>query len=759
MSEAHSHDEVHLADQGECHDCQTPTSNQPIERRSDHRLIFKIQGMDCAEEVAILRREVGPLVGGGDRLDFDVLNGKMLVAANANAVTAEAIQDAVAKTGMRAEIVEGRRPAQADSRPQIQARLTAVSGLFVLLGVALHPWLTGHLLGAFGIAGSEAPPYVSMAAYVVAIALGGRYVVVKAWYAAQRLRPDMNLLMTVAVIGAIAIGQWLEGATVAFLFSLSLTLESWSVGRARRAIAALLELAPPTVRLIGEGRVEREVPAADVPVASRFVVKPGERIPLDGRVVAGNSAVNQAPITGESIPVGKQIGSEVFAATVNGDGALEIVSTKRADDTTLANIIKLVESAQSRRSPSEQWVEKFARVYTPAVMALAIAVALLPPLAFGAAWGDWFYRALVLLVIACPCALVISTPVSIVAALAAAARVGVLVKGGAYMELPGRLRAIAFDKTGTLSAGKPVVLAVQPVNGHSETELLARAAALEARSSHPLARAIVDYAKARGVEPIPATDVQILPGKGVSGVFDGRGFWLGSHRYLEERAQETHELHEQAAQIERDGRTVVVIGNESHVCGFIAIADAMRPEAADAVRALRRAGIEHLVMLTGDNRATAESIGRQVGIDEIKAELLPADKVAAIEALVAEHGLVAMVGDGVNDAPAMASASLGIAMGVVGSDAAIEAADIALMSDDLSKLAWLVAHSRRTLRIIRQNIGFSLAIKAAFVVLTFFGIASLWGAIAADMGASLLVVANGLRLLNAVEEKQPRTAV
>lgn len=747
MSDSHAHDHVHSRADDECQHAGAPASAKAPSRRLDHRLAFKIHGMDCAEEVAILRHEIGPLVGGGDHLDFDILNAKMLIAADANPVTAEAIQSAVAETGMQAELVSEQLSVPADKRPHAQALLTAASGLFIIVGVSLHAWLTGNLWAAFGIAGSEVPPIASMAAYVVAIAFGGRYVVVKAWYAARRLSPDMNLLMTVAVIGAVVIGQWLEAATVAFLFALSLTLESWSVGRARRAIAALLQLAPPTVRLIGENGVEREVDAAEVPLGARFVVKPGERIPLDGRVVAGKSAVNQAPITGESIPVGKQIGSEVFAATINGDGALEIASSKRAEDTTLANIIKLVELAQSRRSASEQWVEKFARVYTPAVMALAIAVALLPPLVFGADWGAWFYRALVLLVIACPCALVISTPVSIVAALAAAARAGVLVKGGAYMELPGRLRAIAFDKTGTLSAGKPVVLAVQPVNGHSESELLARAAALEARNSHPLALAIVDFARVHGIEFLPATDVQILPGKGVSGVFDGRNFWLGSHRYLEGRAQETPELHEQAARIERDGCTVVVIGNEGHVCGFIAIADAVRPESADAVRALHRVGIKHLVMLTGDNQATAESIGRQVGIDQIKAELLPADKVAAVEALVAEHGLVAMIGDGVNDAPAMASASLGIAMGAAGSDAAIEAADIALMSDDLSKLAWLVAHSRRTLRVIRENIAFSLLVKAVFVVLTFFGVASLWGAIAADMGASLLVVANGLRLL------------
>ena len=758
MPQLHAHDRDRPAEGADaCRACdETPAPRMTSGRASDYRLTFKIHGMDCAEEVDVLRREVGPLVGGEDHLDFDILNGKMMVATEASGGSADAIRAAVARTGMRAEEWRTGRPSAGsydERRRRMQVVLTAASGIFVLVGAALHAWIAGSLSAAFGEGLGSGVPIPAMAAYAATIIFGGRYVVVKAWYALRRLRPDMNLLMTIAVIGAVSIGDWLEAATVSFLFALSLALESWSVDRARRAIAALLDLAPPMARLADAQGVEREVPAAEVPVGARFIVKPGERIPLDGRVVAGTSAVNQAPITGESVPVPKQQSAEVFAGTINGEGALEVESTKRAEDTTLAHIIKLVETAQSRRSRSEQWVEKFARVYTPAVMVLAIGVAVLPPLTLGAEWNDWFYRALVLLVIACPCALVISTPVSIVAALAAAARAGVLVKGGAYIELPGRLRAIAFDKTGTLSEGRPVVLALRPLNGHSEEDLLARAAALEARSSHPLARAIAEYAASRGVVPVPAEDVQVLPGKGVTGTFQGRSFWLGSHRYLEERAQETRELHKHAQNFERQGRTVIVIGNDTHVCGLIAIADNVRPETRGSVQALRRAGIEHLLMLTGDNQATAESVGKEVGIEEVRAELLPADKVAAVEALVGEYGVVAMVGDGVNDAPAMASASLGIAMGAAGSDAAIEAADVALMSDDLSKLPWLVSHSRRTLRTIRENIALSLVVKTVFVLLTFFGLASLWGAIAADMGASLLVVANGLRLL-----RSPSTA-
>ncbi len=718
-----------------------------------HRYVFKVQGLDCAEEVATLRREVGPLVGGPARLAFDVLNGRMMVLENAERVSADEVRQAVRRTGMtavewRADDEESKRASERHQRAQ--SWFTTLSGISLFVGVALHVWLAGgfpEALRLFAGHGGQAMPLPEAVAYALAICFGARFVVVKAWYAARALRPDMNLLMVIAVAGAVGIGEWFEAAAISFLFALSLLLESWSVGRARRAIAQLLDLAPPVVRLKLNSGEEREVPAAEAPVGSRFVVKPGERIALDGRVVSGASAVNQAPITGESVPVSKEPGAEIFAGTINGDGALEVESTKAAADTTLARIIRLIEEAHGRRARAEQWVETFARIYTPAVIVLAIAVFLLPPLVFGGAWDDWFYRALVLLVIACPCALVISTPVSIVSALAASARQGVLVKGGTYIEQPAHLKAIAFDKTGTLTRGQPAVVGVVPLNGHTEQELLERAAALEARSTHPLAQAILDYAGQIDVDARPAEGAQVLPGKGVTGLFRGEEFWLGSHRYLLERGQETPEVSDRAEALEREGRTVVVIGNETHVCGLIAVADTVRPGARGVIEALRERGIAHLIMLTGDNRATGEAIAREVGIDEVQAELLPEDKVATVEALVAKYGTVAMVGDGVNDAPAMARASFGIAMGAMGSDAAIETADIALMTDDLAKLPWLVGHSRRTLAIIRENIVFSLGVKVVFVVLTFAGFATLWGAIAADVGASLLVVANALRLL------------
>lgn len=713
-------------------------------------LEFKIHGLDCAEEVAVLKRAVGPVVGGEERLAFDILNGRMSVEPGAVPVTLELVARAVARTGMRAEPWAEKQPSESESfwQRRIRSVMTAASGLFLVLGFAAHSVLAKSLWSAFAAEGAgHAIPLTAKALYGAAILTGAWFVLPKAWYALRGLRPDMNLLMTVAVAGAVGINEWLEAATVAFLLAVSLALESWSVGRARRAIAALMDLAPPAARLRRPDGTETEVPPDQVVVGAVVVVKPGERIPLDGRVVEGTSEVNQAPITGESVPVPKLPGDTVFAGTINGDGALEVECTKPAADTTLAHIVRLVGQAQAKRAPSEQWVEKFARGYTPAVMVLALAVLLIPPLLFSADMKTWLYNALVLLVIACPCALVISTPVSIVAALAASARHGVLVKGGLYMEAPAHLKAIAFDKTGMLTEGKPAVVQVVPLSGHNEKELLEIAAALEARSPHPLGQAIVAFAEEHGIQAPAAVEFQMIQGKGATARLDGQAYWLGSHRYLEERGQETEEVHQKLEALAQAGRTVVVMGNDQHVCGFIALADKVRPEAKETIAELHRTGMNHLVMLTGDNQGTARAIAEETGVDEVQAELLPADKVRAVEALVARYGSVAMVGDGVNDAPALARASVGIAMGVAGSDAAIETADIALMADDLTKLPWLVRHSRRTLAIIRQNIAFSLFIKALFVCLTLAGYAWLWAAIAADTGASLLVIFNGLRLL------------
>ncbi len=703
----------------------------------------------------MLRREVGPVAGGEDALSFDLLGGVMTVSG---AASAAAIISAVHRAGLRAELIESEsaeESTRSDEHRRNRELMTTLSGLFAAAGFATHATMAGGVLSAIGSegVGSAADvPWIARGLYLVGVAAGLRFVVRKAWGAARRLRPDMNLLMTVAVLGAIALGEWFEAATVAFLFALSLSLEAWSIGRARRAVAALLDLSPQTAR-VKTGGGEQDVPVAAVAVGSVVVIRPGDRVPLDGIILAGASSIDQAPITGESLPVPKEPGASVFAGSINGEGSLEIRTTHASTETTLARITRMVRDAQSKRGSAELWVDRFASRYTPIVMALALLIAVVPPLLQFGDWGQWAYRSLVLLVIACPCALVISTPVSIVAALAAAARVGVLLKGGRFLEVPARLRAIAFDKTGTVTEGRLRVTHIEALNGYTEREVMTNAAALEARSAHPLARAITEHAIASGIQPIPADNVALVPGRGATGSVDGKLVWVGSHRYLEERRQEQPEVHESLERLSLSGNSVVVVGDDRSVHGVIALADKPRAGIASLLEELRGLGILRLVMLTGDNHGTARAVGRATGFDEIHGELLPEDKVAAIRELSNRIGCVAMVGDGVNDAPALAVADVSIAMGAAGSDAAIESADVALMSDDLSKIPWLIRHSHRTGAVIRQNIVLSLSVKALFVWLTLVGGAALWSAIAADMGASLLVIANALRLLRARAQK------
>lgn len=798
---------------------------------------FRIEEMDCANEVGILRRELAPLVGNPDRLEFDVLARRMRVNLDGLAVRAEDVVAAVARTGMRAAPeapvragamprpvplgspahthahthdhaheqvhVSGiaPRPAQipalagcsccggacATPAPgdapaglsallprwlvelwtrQASLLLCAASGVALAAGIGVEWARTGSLLAVF--AESGVPHAATLALWLGAAVAGAWRVAPRALHAVRTLRPDMNLLMLTAVIGAAAIGQFFEGASVAFLFAVANQLESWSVDRARSAIAALLDISPSRALLLA---LPGDLPGApveagveSVPVGSRILIRAGDRVPLDGEVAAGSSDIDQSPITGESMPVPKRPGEAVYAGTINGGGVLEVLTTRAASDTTLARILHMVEAAQSRRARTVQWVDRFAAVYTPAMLAVAALVAVAPPLFFGGAWSAWAYEALVVLVIACPCALVISTPVSIVAGLTSAARNGVLVKGGSFLELPASLTAIAFDKTGTLTLGRPRVARVLPVDAHpqmrDEASALRIAAALEGPSSHPLARAIVHHARqalGAGMDAgTVAENHRTLPGLGAEGVVDGERWRIGNRRFYE---QDGPSGDAGGALLPTDGTgadgadqadaagSSVLLWNDAGLAAVMELEDDLRPDACRVLDDLRAAGLRRVVMLTGDNAATAARVAAACGVTDIRADLLPADKTAAVAALVAEGERVAMVGDGVNDAPALATAHLGIAMGGIGSDAAIETADITLMSDDLGKLPWLVRHSRRTLGVIRQNIGFALGLKALFLGLAVFQVASLWMAIVADIGGSFLVIMNGLRLL------------
>jgi Zn2+/Cd2+-exporting ATPase len=615
----------------------------------------------------------------------------------------------------------------------------ATSGALVGVGLLLR-WL------------QISPAALELGIFVTAIIVGGWMLLPGAWAAVRQLRPNISSLMVIAVVGASVIGEWAEAATVVFLFGVAEWLEGWADRRAQRATEALLQIAPKTATVKRDGQFV-EVPVEEVKVDETVAVKSGMSVPLDGVVAVGESAVNQAPITGESVPVDKKPGDAVFAGTINGEGSLEVRVTKAAGDTTLARIIRLVAEAQEQKAPTQRFVDVFARYYTPAVTVVALLIFLTPPLFMDGEWSVWLYRACVLLIIACPCALVISTPVSIVAGLTALARRGVLVKGGAHLETVGRLKALAVDKTGTITEGKPKVQGVELVNAQSETDVLRIAAAIDDHSAHPLAKAVVAYAKEQEVAFNRAENYQNRSGRGAEGVVDGHAYFVGNHRFTHELGVCSEDIERRLAVIEGQGQSVVVVGHRPHdgckgeVIGIIAIGDALRPNAKAAIAELHAAGIVQIVMLSGDNQRAADFIARQVGIDEARGDLLPDNKVAAVKALREKHGVVAMVGDGVNDAPAMATANIGIAMGAAGTDAAIETADIALMQDDLVKIAETVRLGRRTMGIIRFNITFALGLKALFIVLTLLGHASLWLAIMADTGATLLVVANALRLL------------
>lgn len=691
--------------------------------------VFRIDGMCCGEEAKILERRLTPLSGIED-VAPDIVGQRLHVKYDAAVVSTNVIVEAVAETGMRAWLEHEQPIAPPASRSR---------GLLVLAsGVALA---VGLVLSMVGVS-----PIWRISAFLLAALTGGVFPAQRALASIRVRELDINVLMLVAVVGAAFLGEWAEAGTVVFLFGIAQWLESRSMDRAREAIRALMELSPAEAR-IRNGDHEELVPIERVAIGTVMLIRPGEKIPLDGLVIEGRSDVNQAPITGESLPVDKGAGDEVFAGTINGHGALDVNVTRKGPDTTLARIIHLVEAAQAQRAPSQQFVDRFARWYTPGVIALAVLIATVPPL-FGGSFETWLYRALVLLVVSCPCALVISTPVSIVSALAGAARRGVLVKGGVHLERLAAIRAIAFDKTGTLTRAKLRVTAVLPAPGISEADLLTTAAAIEARSEHPVAAAIAAEARERRLTPPAVPDVRALPGLGAEGRIGGVLVVCGNARLFNERGLVPPPAIERAAaEVVGAGAAPVLIARDGEFLGVIGVADEEREVAADTIQLLHQQGIRPVVMLTGDQEQTARAVGARLGLDIVRAGLLPHEKVAAVQELRHAYGSIAMVGDGVNDAPALAAADVGIAMGVIGSDAALETADVALMTDELPRVAYAIRLARATVWNIRANIVISLVLKAAFLVAAVAGVATLWMAVVADTGTSLLVVANAMRLL------------
>jgi Zn2+/Cd2+-exporting ATPase len=687
------------------------------------RSVVRVEGMDCASCAATVEKSVGRLPG-VHSATVNFAAGR-LDAEHDPALALEEIEGAVRAAGY------GVAKAEETERPPFwrtpRTISVFVSALLFALGLALT------LAGA--------PEIARVVTYLAAIAVGGVPIFRAAIAGLKARHLDMNVLMSAATIGAVAIGQWAEAASVVVLFAAGNALQVYAIDRTRGAVRALVRLAPNEV-LVRRGGSEVVIPADEVGVGETVVVRPGERLAVDGRVLEGSSAVDEAPVTGESVPVEKGTGDAVYSGSLNGQGGLLVEATRRAGDSTLQRIARLVEEAQAKKAPAEQFVDRFSRVYTPVVVTVAVVLAVVPPL-LGAGFGEWFYRALALLIIACPCALVISTPVTVVSGIGAASRRGILVKGGAALEAAGRLKALAFDKTGTLTEGRPVLSRTVALDGRGEAEVLALAAALERRSEHPLALAILTAADGGELSPVSA--FRSVAGRGAEGEVGGKRYLVGSPRLFAERGIGLEGANEALEAVERAGETPVILGGVDGPLAIFGLADSPRPDAKATVEALRGAGVRELVMLTGDAEEPARRVAEELGVG-YRARLLPEQKIEAVRELVSEHGNAGMVGDGVNDAPALAASSVGFAMGAAGTDVALETADVALMRDDLPKLAEAVRLSRAAERIIRQNVAVSIAIKGLFVLLAPFGLVALWLAVLADMGTSIAVTLNGLRL-------------
>ncbi|MBA5689644.1 heavy metal translocating P-type ATPase [Rugamonas apoptosis] len=708
---------------------------------SPERAVFLIRNMDCPTEEKLIRGRLERMAG-VDTLQFDLIRRELTVGHRlpsiAPLVAALTALDMAPAVISSAQDVGGAALAASPPRAAgLPPWLSLAASGLAALGAEAIAWNTGR---------EHSGPVLVLA--LTAIACGGLGTLRKGWIALRNLSLNMNFLMSLAVLGALAIGQWPEAAMVIFLFALAERIEARSLEHARHAIRGMMALTPDTATVQAPSGDWLRVAAAQVQPGALARVMPGERIALDGVVAAGESTVNQAPITGESMPVAKLPGDAVFAGTINQQGTFDYTVTAPQSQSTLSRIVSSVQQAQGERAPTQRFVDRFAAVYIPVVVALAVLVAIVPPLVAGADAYAWLYKALVLLVIACPCALVISTPVTVVSGLAAAARQGILVKGGIYLELGRKLRAVALDKTGTLTQGTPQVTDVLVLSGDERTSRLRCAASLAALSTHPVSRALALYWQGeRGDAALaPVARFEALPGRGVRGEVEGGMLYLGNARLVRELGLHDDELAASLAPLERDGKSVVVLCSATAALLVVAVADQVRGTSEEAVAQLRALGVR-VVMLSGDNTDTAQAVGARLGIADVRGALLPEDKLRIIGALAAEHGAVGMVGDGVNDAPALARATVGFAMGAAGTDTAMETANVALMDDDLRKVAYFMRLSARAHAILVQNIALALAIKAVFLVLAVAGYSTLWMAVFADMGVSLMVVVNGLRLL------------
>ncbi|NOT18764.1 MAG: heavy metal translocating P-type ATPase [Sideroxydans sp.] len=718
-------------------DMEPVIENAPRLSSGNSQAIFIIDNMDCPTEEALIRNKLSTMKGITE-LEFNLMQRKLTVTHTLG--KSDAIKQALIAIDMHAvPLVATAVRAQSDNapppNPQKKWWLLGLGGISAILAEVIV-WTGGS---------EKSWPVVALALFAIAVSGTGTYK--KGWIALKNFNLNINALMSIAVTGAIMIGQWPEAAVVMVLFTLAEMIEALSLDRARNAIRSLMEMTPDKANILQDDGTWKSTDAAMITIGMTARVGPGERIPLDGELTKGQSAVNQAPITGESMPVSKSIGDKVFAGTLNETGSFEYRITAVQTDSTLSRIIRAVEEAQGSRAPTQRFVDSFAKIYTPIVFILALSIAVVPSLVFGLPWLPWIYKALVLLVIACPCALVVSTPVTVVSGLAAAAKAGILIKGGVYLEEGRKLKSLAMDKTGTITQGKPVVTDIVALSGEQK-QAITLAVTLAGRSDHPVSAALSAHVKSQSEVVVldNVADFEAITGRGVKGRIGNQWYYLGNHRLVEELGICNGATETALNKLEAEGKTAVIISNETTPLAVIAVADTVRESSRQAIVELHALGIRTL-MLTGDNDLTAKAIAKSVGIDDARGNLLPEDKLSVINEELSKYGTVGMVGDGINDAPALAKSSIGFAMGAAGTDTALETADVALMDDDLRKIPHFIRLSIKAAGILKQNIIISLSIKAVFLVLALMGLATLWMAVFADMGASLIVVFNGLRLL------------